>query len=266
MTWTVTIDQIDADRWARAVVNALQGGKESRDQATRWGTWPALLLAFVLLVAVAALTGGWMLVAGLVPVVVFLGLLFLLNRQSVDRIAKQIRSTPSALEPFTLSADQFGTRSESPSGSDQLAWNRYRDVFLDDDLVALTLDDKTVRILPMATLSSGHTAAEAVESSRPGSRTLAEACHPSSPGDASRWMETRPPERSRPGSGRYSVRQPSIEQTLRRQEQVEERSSIYGVGAEMGESREGHQRWAELRPGCDGRRIDGGDCRPHRSR
>jgi hypothetical protein len=162
--WTVRADQIDPDRWAQAIINALQGGKEpDAKRATRWGTWPAAVLILILFVALAALTGNWLLLVGFVPLAVVVGGLFVLNRQTVGRTAKQIRSTPSALEPFTFTADASGTRSESASGSDKLDWVRYRDVMLDEDLIVLTLDNKAIRVLPVAALSSGQSATQAVE-------------------------------------------------------------------------------------------------------
>lgn len=162
--WTVGADQIDPDRWAQAIINALQGGKRPDDKpVTRWGAWPAAVLILILLVALAALTGNWLLLAGFAPLAVIVGGLVVLNRQTVGRTAKQIRSTPSALEPFTFTADASGTRSESASGTDRLDWVRYRDVILDDDLIVLTLDNKAIRILPVAALSSGQSATQAVE-------------------------------------------------------------------------------------------------------
>jgi hypothetical protein len=164
ITWTVRADQIDPDRWAQAIITALQGGNAPEDkQATRWGTLPAVGLIAVLFVAFAALAGNWLVVVGFAPLAIIIGGLFLLNRQTVGRTAKQIRSTPSALEAFTFTADASGTRSESVSGSDSLAWTRYRDVTLDEDLVVLTLDNKTVRVLPVAALSSGQSATQAVK-------------------------------------------------------------------------------------------------------
>lgn len=162
--WTVGGEQIDPHSWAQAIINALQGGKGPDDkQATRWGTWPAVALILILFAAFAALTGNWLVLVGFAPLVVIVGGLFVLNRQTVDRTAKQIRSTPSALEPFTFTADSSGTRSESVSGSDKLAWGRYRDVMLDGDLIVLTLDNKAVRVLPVAALSSGQSATQVVE-------------------------------------------------------------------------------------------------------
>lgn len=162
--WTVGAEQIDPDRWAQAISNALQGGKE-RDgrQVTRWGPWPAVVMSLVLLVALAALNGAWFLLVVWVPPFIIIGGLVVLSRRTVHRTAEQIRSTPSALEPFTFTAGASGTHSESVSSSESLAWGRYRDVMLDQDLIVLTLDNRALRVLPVAALSSGQSATQVVE-------------------------------------------------------------------------------------------------------
>src|SRR5690606_23865345 len=114
-------------------------------------------------VVLASVTGSWLLLTVFAPTALVVGGLAMLNRQTVGRTAKQIRSAPSALEPFTFTADASGTRFESASGSDKLDWVRYRNVMLDEDLIVLTLDNKTVRVLPVAALSSGQSATQATE-------------------------------------------------------------------------------------------------------
>lgn len=148
--WTVEPHQIDLDRWAKAVLRAISAGAEGAPTVVRWWTWPAIA---VLAVALVALVGSWTVATGLLPVLLFFGVLVALKLTSERRLAKQLRSVPSASLGFTFVADATGTSRTGPGGSDELPWTRYRAARLDGDIVTLLLDNNTVTVLPVVALA-----------------------------------------------------------------------------------------------------------------
>ena len=108
-----------------------------------------------LVIVLAALSGSWTILAGIVPAVAFVGALLLLHRSSTRNLAKRLHATPAASEPFTFVADATGTHDASATAASDLAWSPYTAVALDGDLIVLTLDGGTVRVLPNRSLASG---------------------------------------------------------------------------------------------------------------
>ena len=162
--WDVRREHIDLDRWAQVVVKATAANAQGdRPPPTRWGTWPALALVGILVVALAALSSSWVMLAAFVPALVLVGGLLIASRASAKRLAKRLHATPAASEPFTFVADERGTHDASESGSGDLAWRRYVAAALDDDVIALTLDNTSVRVLPNRSLTSGQAPGEAVD-------------------------------------------------------------------------------------------------------
>ena len=160
LEWVVRSDQIDLDRWARAVISALSAGKHDPRGALRWWLWP---LSGFLAVALGMLTGAWMVVATLgVPLLLGVGLAVGLKLTGTRRLARQLKGVPSSGEGFTLVADPTGTSRTGPGGSDRLPWRRYRAARLDDDVITLLLDNKTVTVLPIVALESAHEPGDAV--------------------------------------------------------------------------------------------------------
>jgi hypothetical protein len=153
--WDVEADQIDPDRWAEAILRMSAGDKteNASGQPTRWGLWPVVIMA-VLVAVVAVITWGWTALVSFSPLFIVIAGLVVLNRTSRSRLANRIRTTSSAREAFTFTADASGTRSTSKTGSDRFAWSRYQRVVLDDELVLLRHDNDAVRVLPLAGLSS----------------------------------------------------------------------------------------------------------------
>jgi hypothetical protein len=151
LRWDVGSDQIDFDQWARAMVRAVEAGEgDSGGSITRWG----ILLAVVVAILIVILTGPSGALVIVLPTTAIVGGLVALRVTGTKRLAERLRSIPSASEPFTFVADHIGTRSIGESGSDHLSWRRYKRAALDGDLIVLTLDNDTVRILPVAALVS----------------------------------------------------------------------------------------------------------------
>jgi hypothetical protein len=155
----VHADQIDLDRWAAALVDVqLRHRRERSSIVTRHAFWLIAVLWLALAVLIKDL---WFLVPAGLTLAAAIGA-WVWNRRLAGRIATELRALPAASEPFTFLATGRGTSSTAPSGSDELSWSRYRGAALLDDLVALELDDGTLRLLPVVSLAADVPASEAV--------------------------------------------------------------------------------------------------------
>lgn len=153
---------IDLDAWASAYVKVrLRAQDRGRRSATRWGSWPVVAVAVLVILATASSS-----IELALSLLVWLALIVigarLWNRGAARRLARKLRAIPAASEPFTFTADRTGTHSVAESGSDHLAWSRYREALVVDDLYALVLDTDVVRFLPRPALASDQSPAEVV--------------------------------------------------------------------------------------------------------
>lgn len=160
LRWSVRSDQIDPDRWAKAILAALKSGNPGWRSVGRWWVWP---LSVILPFALALSLGTWDVLATVfVPVLLVVGLALGLKFTAPRRVAKQIEEVPALREAFTFVADPTGTSRAGSGGSDQLPWRRYREARLDDDIITLLMDNKTVAVLPVAALDGTHDLGAAV--------------------------------------------------------------------------------------------------------
>lgn len=156
--WDVRSDQIDPGRWAKAILKALGAGdRDGPKPVPPWTGWAIIVLAIALLLAVGPST----LAPIVIPLVVVVGFILILKATSERRLAKHLASVPGMREGFTFQADASGTLQEGPSAAGRVLWSRYRAARLDDDVITLLLDNRTVQVLPVAALQ-GHEPPEAV--------------------------------------------------------------------------------------------------------
>jgi hypothetical protein len=158
--WEIGEDLIDLDHWAHSSIElSVQEKEAERSNVVRYGYWPITVLVLVVMATTSSVA-----MAGAVALFVAVGFIGvrLWNRSAATRLAKRLHNIPAASEPFTFRADAEGTHSHSASGSEDLAWSRYRSVRIHDDLLVLALDIGMMRLLPVSGLTSGQPASTAV--------------------------------------------------------------------------------------------------------